>query len=141
MSFRTHTGQLAETEALDALLLALFAERVRSALHALPIAEERELKALVVRRRDEVEMLTAERKRLGRAPKLLQQEITAHIRWLEQRLKAGDSELDRRLRTSPLWREREELLRKVPGLGPVLCATLLAELPELGRLGRRVIAS
>ena len=138
--FARATGQLAKTDALDARLLALFAERVRPALRALPNAEERELKALVARRRDVVEMLTAERNLLGRAPQLLHREITAHIRWLQQRLKESDSELDRRLRNSPLWREREDLLRGVPGVGPVLCATLLAELPELGCLGRRAIA-
>jgi transposase len=113
---------------------------VRPTLRPLPSAEERELKALVARRRDLVEMLTAERNRLARAPRLVQQEIGTHIRWLEQRLKERDGELDRRLRNSPLWREREDLLRGVPGVGPVLCATLLAELPELGQLGRRAIA-
>ena len=138
--FARATGQLAKTDVLDARLLALFAERVRPALRPLATAQERELKALVARRRDLVEMLTAERNRLGSAPKLLHPEITAHIRWLEQRLKERDGELDRRLRNSPLWREREDLLRGVPGVGPVLCATLLAELPELGRLGRRAIA-
>jgi len=82
-------------------------------------------------------MITAERNRLARAPKVLRKEIAAHIRWLENRLLERDRELDRMLPSSPLWREREDLLRGVPGVGPVLCATLLAELPELGRLGNR----
>jgi transposase len=138
--FARATGQLAKTDALDARVLALFAERVRPAVRPLPSADERELKALVARRRDLVEMLTAERNRLGSAPKLLHREIAAHIRWLEQRLKERNDELDRRLRNSPLWRAREDLLRAVPGVGPVLCATLLAELPELGRVSRRAIA-
>jgi transposase len=85
-------------------------------------------------------MITAERNRLTRAPKVLRKEITAHIRWLEQRLTVCDQDLDRMLRSSPLWREPENLLRAVPGIGPALCATLLAELLELGRLGRREIA-
>jgi transposase len=138
--FARATGQLAKTDALDARMLALFGERIRPELRPLPTAHERELKALVARRRELVEMITAERNRLGRAPKVLRKEITAHIRWLEQRLTARDQDLDRMLRSSPLWRERENLLRAVPGVGPVLCATLLAELPELGRLGRREIA-
>jgi transposase len=95
---------------------------------------------VVARRRDLVEMLTAERHRLGSAPKVLHREITAHIRWLEARLKERDRDLDRKLRGSPLWQEKEDLLRGVPGVGPVLCATLLAELPELGRLDRREVA-
>ncbi len=138
--FARATGQLAKTDALDARVLALFAERIRPALRPLPSAQERELKALVARRRDLVEMLTAERNRLSAAPKLLHKEIAAHIRWLEARLEQRDRDLGRMLRASPLWREREDLLRAVPGVGPVLCATLLAELPELGRLSRRQIA-
>jgi transposase len=138
--FARATGQLAKTDALDARVLALFGERLRPELRALPTEQERELKALVARRRELVEMITAERNRLARAPKVLRKEIAAHIRWLENRLLERDRELDRMLRSSPLWREREDLLRGVPGVGPVLCATLLAELPELGRLGRREIA-
>ena len=138
--FARATGQLAKTDALDARLLALFAERVQPPLRPLPSEQERELKAQVARRRDLVEMLTAERNRLAIAPKLLHKELNAHIRWLEGRLKDRDRELARQLRSSPLWREKEDLLRGVPGVGPVLCATLLAELPELGRLGRRAIA-
>jgi len=138
--FARATGQLAKTDALDARMLALFAERIRPALRRLPSEQERELKALVARRRELVEMITAERNRLGRAPKLLRKEIAAHIRWLEGRLKERDRDLDRMLRSSPLWREREDLLRAVPGVGPVLCATLLADLPELGALSRREIA-
>lgn len=138
--FARATGQLAKTDALDARVLALFGERLRPELRALPTEQERELKALVARRRELVEMITAERNRLARAPKVLRKEIAAHIRWLENRLLERDRELDRMLRSSPLWRERENLLRGVPGVGPVLCATLLAELPELGRLGRREIA-
>ncbi len=125
--FARATGQLAKTDALDARLLARFAERVQPPLRALPTPAERELKAVVARRRDLVEMLTAERNRLGSAPKVLHREITAHIRWLEARLKERDRDLDRKL-------------RGVPGVGPVLCATLLAELPELGRLDRREVA-
>lgn len=139
--FARATGQLAKTDALDAHLIALFAERVRPELRPLPGEQELELKALVARRRQLVGMLTAERNRLGSAPNALRKELAAHIRWLEARLKQRDRDLDRMLRNSPLWREREDLLRSVPGVGPVLCATLLAGLPELGRLNRREIAA
>jgi transposase len=138
--FARATGQLAKTDALDARMLALFAERIRPQVRPLPGEQELELKALVARRRELVEMITAERNRLDRAPKLLHKEISAHIRWLEGRLKDRDRDLDRMLRSSPLWREREDLLRAVPGVGPVLCATLLADLPELGALSRHQIA-
>jgi transposase len=138
--FARATGQLAKTDALDARILALFGERLRPELRHLPTAQERELKALVTRRRELVGMITAERNRLSRMPRLLHKEILAHIRWLEQRLLERDRELAGQLRRSPLWREREELLRGVPGVGPILCATLLAELPELGGLDRREIA-
>lgn len=134
-------GQLAKTDALDARILALFAERMQPRLRELPDQQTRQLQALVTRRRELVEMLTAERNRLGCVPAVLHREIRAHIRWLEARLKQRDHELDRTLRNSPLWREREDLLSSVPGVGPVLCATLIAGLPELGRLNRREIAA
>ena len=98
--FARATGQLAKTDALDARLLARFAERVQPPLRALPTAAGRELKAVVARRRDLVEMLTAERNRLGSAPKVLHREIAAHIRWLEARLKQRDRDLDRQLRSA-----------------------------------------
>ena len=138
--FARATGQLAKTDRLDARMLALFAERIRPPLRALPNEQELALKALVARRRELVEMITAERNRLSRASRLLRKEITAHIRWLEGRLKQRDQDLGRMLRNSPLWRDKENLLRGVPGVGPVLCATLLANLPELGTLDRHQVA-
>jgi transposase len=138
--FARATGQLAKTDALDARVLALFAERIRPELRPLPSEQERELKALVARRRELVEMITAERNRLAAAPQRLRARIRKHIEWLERELERADQDLDQQLRNSPLWREREDLLRTVPGVGRVLCATLLAELPELGRLNRRAIA-
>ena len=137
---RAH-GQLAKTDALDARILALFAERMQPPVRELPDEQTRQLQALVTRRRELVEMLTAERNRLAAVPAVLHREIRAHIRWLQARLKERDHDLDHTLRNSPLWREREELLSSVPGVGPVLCATLIAGLPELGRLNRREIAA
>ena len=106
------TGQLAKTDALDARMLALFGERLRPALRRLPTARERELKALVARRRELVGMIIADRNRLSRVPRLLHKEIVAHIRWLQQSLLKPDRELADQLRHSPLWREREDLLRE-----------------------------
>jgi transposase len=139
--FARAIGQLAKTDALDARVLALFAERMQPPLRTLPDEQTRHLQALITRRRELVEMLTAERNRLGSVPRELHHEIRAHIRWLEARLKERNRDLDHMLRNSPLWREQEDLLRSVPGVGPVLCATLLAGLPELGRLNRREIAA
>ena len=139
--FARATGQLAKTDALDARALALFAERIKPPVRELPDEQTRQLRALVTRRRELVEMLTAERNRLGSVPAVLHREIRAHIRWLEARLKERNRDLDQMLRGSPLWREREHLLSSVPGVGPVLCATLIAGLPELGRLNRHEIAA
>ena len=139
--FARAIGQLAKTDALDALVLALFAERMQPPLRTLPDEQTRDLRALITRRRELVEMLTAERNRLGSVLRELHREIRAHSRWLEARLKERNRDLDRMLRNSPLWREQEDLLRSVPGVGPVLCAILLAGLPELGRLNRREIAA
>ena len=88
-----------------------------------------------------IEMLTAEKNRRARAPKVLHRSIDEHIRWLEKRLSGLDAELAELIRETPLWRERDELLRSVPGVGKVLASTLLAQLPELGMLNRKQIAA
>jgi transposase len=139
--FARAIGQLAKTDALDAQVLPLFAERMQAPLRTLSDEQTRHLQALITRWLELVEMLTAERNRLGSVPRELHREIRAHIRWLEARLKERNRDLDRMLRNSPLWREQEDLLRSVPGVGWVLCATLLAGLPELGRLNRREFAA
>jgi len=132
--FARAIGRLAKTDSLDAEVLARFAEAVRPLPRPLPDAQAELLRALVTRRRQVVEMLTAERQRLASAQPPVQGLIQAHIAGLEQ-------ELDRTLRQSPLWRARERLLRSVPGVGPTVAAVLLAEMPELGRLDRRQAAA
>ncbi|MCU0918413.1 MAG: IS110 family transposase [Planctomycetes bacterium] len=139
--FARATGQLAKTDALDAALLARFGAVVQPPVRPLPDAAPQALGALVTRRRQLVDMLTAERNRLGSAPPVLHRELRAHITWLERRLTRLDTDLDAALRASPLWRTQDDLLRSVPGVGPVLAATLLAELPELGTLSRHAIAA
>lgn len=139
--FARATGQLAKNDRLDAAALARFAAAVRPEPRPLPDAETAELGALVARRRQLVEMLTAERNRLRAAAGPVRADLQEHIRWLGQRLAGLDRELGRRVRSSPAWREREDLLRSVPGVGPTVAATLLAGLPELGALDRRRIAA
>jgi transposase len=140
-AFGRAVGQLAKTDRLDAGLLARFAEAVRPAPRPLADEQAAELKALVARRRQLRGMLAAEQARLATAPRRVRPQLEAHIAWLRKALRELDDELGRALRASPLWRERDDLLRGVPGVGPVLSATLIAELPELGRLGRAQIAA
>lgn len=142
--FARATGQLAKTDRLDAGVLALFAERVRPAARPLPNAEAQALEALLTRRRQLLEMLHAERNRLGqvagRGLRAVAKSLTAHVAYLEREVRTTDTDLGAMVRASPAWRERDDLLQSVPGVGPVLSLTLLAELPELGRLSRREIA-
>lgn len=139
--FAKATGHLAKTDTLDAAVLAHFAAAVQPPVRPLPAAATQGLAALVTRRRQLVDMLTAERNRLSCAPKVLHQELQAHIRWLERRLTALDTDLDQAIRTSPVWRAQEDLLRSVPGVGPIVARTLLAQLPELGTLSSKTIAA
>lgn len=139
--FAKATGKLAKTDALDASVLAQFAEVVRPALRPLPDAATQALSALLTRRRQLIEMLTAEKNRLGTAPPPVRKGIRAHITWLDRRLADLDEELAQVIRESPLWREKDDLLRSTPAVGPVLSRTLLAGLPELGTLTRQQIAA
>lgn len=139
--FAKATGQLAKTDTIDAAVLARFGEAVRPALRPLPDEVTWELRAVVTRRRQLTEMIVAETNRLSGASKAVRKRINAHLRWLETELKRADKDLDQSIRQSPIWRENEDLLRSVPGMGPVISRTLLAELPELGRLNRKQIAA
>jgi transposase len=139
--FAKGTGQWAKTDRLDAEVLAHFAEAIRPPVRPLPDDAMQRLSALVARRRQLIEMLTAEKNRLGSALPAIRPEIQAHISWLEQRLRGLDEELEATIRSSPIWRAQDDMLQSMPGVGPVLAITLLAELPELGRLNRREIAA
>lgn len=139
--FAKALGRLAKTDALDAAVLAAFAARVRPAPRPLPDAAHQALTALVVRRRQLVEMLSAERNRLAVAHGRVKHDVQTHVHFLEQRVKATTDELRTALHESPVWRAQDQLLRSVPGIGPTTSATLLAELPELGRLSRRQLAA
>lgn len=139
--FAKAMGQLAKTDALDAGMLAAFAQRVRPEPRPLPDAAAQLLESLLTRRRQLVEMLTAEKNRLGFARGPVKRDISQHIRWLEKRLADVDTDLQEAVTASPLYQAKAALLRSVPGVGPVTTLTLLATLPELGHLSRRQIAA
>jgi transposase len=139
--FAKSMGRLAKTDAIDALTLALFGERVRPAPRPLPDETAQLLDSLLTRRRQLLEMLTAEKNRLGFARAPVRRDITQHIRWLEKRLIDLDGELQTTIASSPLYQAKDDLLRSAPGIGPVTSRTLLGQLPELGRLSRREIAA
>jgi transposase len=142
--FANATGQLAKTDRIDADMLARFAQVVRPNVREIPYAAAHELDALLTRRRQLLEMLQAERNRagqvFGKGQRLVKTSLKAHIAYLERELRMTDTDLGEMIKASPVWCERDGLLQSVPGVGPVLSRTLLAELPELGRLSRREIA-
>ena len=140
--FARATGSLAKTDVLDARVIALFAEAIRPTARPVPDAQAQALGELMARRRQLVDMLGAElnRRRLLR-DRTLQRQLDAHIAWLEEALRRLDHDLTTLVRATPIWREADDLLRSVPGIGPVTACTLIAELPELGHLDRRRIAA
>lgn len=139
-AFAQALGQLEKTDRLDAVVLAQFAAQIRPTPRPLADPARRELDALVVRRRQVVEMLVAETNRLALSTPAIRRSLTRHIAWLEKQLAEVDRDLGQSIRQSPIWRAQEDLLRSVPGVGRVCATTLIAELPELGRLNRKQIA-
>jgi len=133
-------GQLAKTDKLDAMILADFAQRNQPEVRPLPNEESRLLQALVARRRQLRDMLTMETNRFQQAPKALAKSISRHIQWLEKELEKANDDIDKQIRNSSLWREKDNLLQSVPGVGKVTSHTLIAELPELGKLNNKEIA-
>lgn len=140
-AFARATGVLAKTDRIDALLLARFAEVLQPEARSLKDEQTEALSDLVIRRRQIVEMITAEKNRLALATKRVRRDIQVHIRWMEKRLKDINDDIDELIRNSPLWREKDKLLQSVTGVGPVLASTILASLPELGTLNRKQIAA
>jgi transposase len=139
--FAKALGQLAKTDRLDARVLAHFAAAIKPPLRPIKSAEELELDALLGRRGQLVEMLTAEKNRRGAAATdTVREEVEAHIEWLEKRIKALDQQLQAQLKSSPTWRLKDDILQSTPGIGRVVSVSLLAELPELGKLNRQQIS-
>ena len=140
--FAKSIGRLAKTDAIDARVLALFADRIRPEWRPLPDEDTQALEALLVRRRQIVEMITAERNRLGATPSQpVKSEISEHIEWLQRQLRITDRKLDQSIKNSSVWKEKVDLLKSVPGVGRVMIATILSQLPELGTLDRKQIAA
>ena len=139
--FAKATGKLAKTDALDAPMLARFADVMRPEPRPLPDAETRALAALLSRRRQLVKMLTAERNRLMSVLTPVRKSLRTHIAWLERAIQQTDTALTEAIRQSPVWREKEALLQSTPGVGPVVTTTLLATLPELGTLTGKQISA
>lgn len=139
--FAKAAGILAKTDRIDAGVLARFAEAMRPEVRALPDATLQGLRAWVARRRQLVEMRTAEQNRLQRAVPELRPGIRKHLQWLGRQLDQVTKELSRLIRMSPVWQATAKLLRSVPAVGPVLATTLVADLPELGTLSHKEIAA
>ena len=139
--FARSIGQLAKTDKLDAQVIAHFGEATHPEVRMLPSEEEEKLTALITRRRQIIEMLTAEKNRLHSARFAIQDRVKVHISWLEKELEELDDEIGGFIQQSPLWKEKDALLRSVPGVGQVTSVTLLAMLPELGTLNRQKIAA
>lgn len=140
--FAKALGRLAKSDGIDADTLAEFAERVRPEPRPLADEQRQELQALVARRSQLQQMRTMERNRLGSArTDKVRAGIREHIAWIERQLRKLDADIERTLKASPVWREQDELLQSVPGVGPVLSAMLLAGVPELGRISRGAIAA
>jgi len=147
--FARSLGKLAKTDGIDAAVLAHYAEAVEPAIQSAPDALSREVEALLTRRKQVIHSLVSERNR--RAGLLLQrvvgpgkrvmESLTRSIDWLEKELASLDDDLDDAIKNSPLWREKDDLLQSVKGVGPVLSRTLLGYLPELGKLNRKQIAA
>jgi len=139
--FAKSLGRLAKTDKIDAAVLAHFGEAIRPEPRILPDEAAQQLQALLVRRRQVIEMLVAEKNRVYLTHASMRPGLNEHIAWLEAQLGQLDQDLHAQIQASPLWREKDDLLRSVPGVGPVTATTLLAELPELGQLNRKQIAA
>ena len=139
--FARATGQYAKTDAIDAQVIARFAEAVRPEVRILKDDEERHLAGLVSRRRQLVNMLTMEKNRRSTTHSAAKEQLEAHIDWLEESITSLEKEIAQLIRENMVWREREQLLRSVSGVGAVTAFTLLAELPELGQVNRQQIAA
>jgi transposase len=140
-NFAKATGTLAKTDRIDALLIARFAEAVRPEVRPLKDEQAQQLQALITRRRQLIEMLTAEQNRLDTAHPATQRDLRSHIHILQRRLKRIDDDLGDLIQKTPSWQNKNSLLQSMPGVGPVMARTLLAELPELGSPNRRQIAA
>lgn len=140
-AFARALGQRAKTDPIDAAVIARFIAATRPSIRALPDEETQLLADLVARRRQIVTMIGAERQREKRAPVRVRRSIARLVKALEKELASLDGDIDDSVRGSPAWRDKEDLLASVPGVGKIVARTLIAELPELGTLDRRQVAA
>jgi len=139
--FAKATGRLAKTDSIDARVIAHFAAAIKPLPKPVSDDQAQEFKDMLMRRRQIIEMITAEKNRLGKARGSVKKHIEAHIQWLQKELDDISHRLSEIVKSSPIWREKDDMLRSIPGVGPVLSLTLLADLPELGKLNRRQISA
>lgn len=139
--FAKALGVLAKTDQVDAKVLARFAEAIRPEVRALKSSELMDLDSLLTRRRQLVEMITAEGNRQAQAHGRIAKQIAQHLIWLRKRLAEADEDLDDAIKQSPLWKDKAALIISVPGVGKVTSTSLVATLPELGQLTRREISA
>ena len=139
-NFAKAAGILAKTDAIDARVIARFAEAVKPEVRPLKDHQTSELTALVTRRRQIIEMIVAERNRLKLANKRNKKDIKDHIQWLQKRLDKIETDIGKMIQSSPIWRCKDDILQSVPGIGPITSATLICDLPELGVLSPKKIA-
>jgi transposase len=139
-NFAKATGILAKTDAIDARVIARFAEAVKPEVRQLKDRQTSELTALVTRRRQIIEMIVSENNRLKLANKRNKKDIQDHIRWLEKRLDKTGSDIDKMIQKSSIWRCKDDILQSIPGIGPITSASLICDLPELGGLSSKKIA-
>jgi len=139
--FAKATGQIAKTDRIDAAVLSLFAQTLQPEPRSLPDAFSEQLRDLLARRRQILEMIVAEKNRLETSRKPIRGQILQHIKWLEKRLVSVDRDLNDQIQSSPTWKTKDQLLRSVPSIGPVGSSSLLIQLPELGTLNRHQIAA
>jgi transposase len=138
--FAKAIGKLAKTDAIDAAVIARFAEAVRPELRSIKDQPSQELAALITRRRQIVEMITAERHRLTTTSRRSRRDIEAHVHWLHKRLEQIDDQIKRDIHDSPIWRTKDKILRSTTGVGPAMSAALIGYVPELGQLTGKQIS-
>lgn len=139
--FAKAIGVLAKTDQVDAFMLARFAQAIKPPVRSLKPEETQALNAVLTRRRQLVEMVTAESNRQSSANAKVAKQIRQHIAWLEKRLDESNVDLDNMIRNSPLWQHKTEIMQSIPGVGRVTATTFLADLPEIGSLSRREISA
>jgi transposase len=139
--FARSIGILAKTDILDAKVIARYAATVQPTPRALPAEETKRLGSIMMRRRQIVAMRTAEKNRLQQADPAVKERIKVHINWLEQELDDINKELKQMIESNPEWKEKNDIIQSVPGVGPNLAITILSDFPELGYLNRKQTAA